>query len=163
MIRNNFLALLGYISIAVIVTLLCSVSFAVFGNGNPPPLALSFSIPILAAIPILFILVGKYVLKPQISSLADFLSVLLPCLLGLLCTPSIAFYKPQLYGFAVTSIYFAYLEPLSMAAVSLGSNWNYLGVGQGVSGLFLDSLYSVLPVVLMWVGLRWQVRKRDST
>lgn len=160
LLRNNLLSLFCYFVISVAVYLLAGYSSLIVGH-QPSEWDLLFSIPLLIATPILFILAGRYALKFQGSGITDLISVFLVCLLGLICTPHMAFFKPKSVGdLNVASFYFSYITPLAFTGQVFKNNWDPWG--QGVSALYIGSLYSVIPTILMWLGVRWRGRKHPT-
>jgi hypothetical protein len=160
---NNWLSLLCYIVIGIVVYLLDSLSS--FNQGLLWNLVVS--IPILIATPILFILVGRYALKSQGSSIKDLVSVLLVCVIGFLLTPGMAYFKQHNAGdFSFGSLYFLYEAPLDVLNLFFKNNssswWDPLMVGKGVPGLLSGGFFSFIPTLLMWIGLRWQSRSHPS-
>lgn len=162
LIKNNLLALVLYFVISLVTDLLAGYSSEALGN-HMTAWELLFSIPILVATLAMFVLTGRYALATQRSSLLNFVSVLLICVLGLLCAPSIASFKPHSVGdLSAPSFYFLYVVPVAFTVQPFVSTFDPLEVGRGLPSILFAILYSALPTVLMWVGLQWQFRHRQS-
>jgi hypothetical protein len=158
---NNWFSLLCYVVIDICVYFLTALSLQPFGY-RLTSWELVFLIPILIATPFLFILVGRYALKTQGSSIKDLSSVILVCIIGLLLTPSIAYFKHSNGNLNLTSLYFSYVEPLDVTIQTFKSNWDVFMLGKGLPGIISGGICSFIPTLLMWIGLRWQSRKHPS-
>lgn len=156
---NNWLSLVCYIVIGIVVYFLSALSIV----SQSLLWNLVVLIPILIATPILFILVGRYALKSQGSNIKDLTSVLLVCILGILITPHIAYFKPH-HGasLSIGALYFLYATPLGELIMSFGKNLNggnAFGIREVLPRIILGVIFSIIPTLLMWIGLRWRSRK----
>ncbi len=163
LLKNNLLSLVCYVAILLVLFFLGMLS--ILNQTNLWGLVIF--IPLLIATPILFILTGRYALKPQGSRIKDLISVLLVCIIGLLLTPGMAYFKRHGSGdWSLNSAYFLYVSFLDtvvgLIANNNGSSWDPLMVGKGVPGLLSGGIFSVIPTLLMWLGLRWKTRKQPS-